>query len=288
MISVQGRSVAMRIGLMRWGKACGLRAVRRMRVARHDRAVRDGAASPPVRATLMGWGVCVSIGEPSPRERLVSRMESMGEESHAVESIENIGWIGEDLLLLRLGMIDLGGGGSFTRWVVFDCSRPEVDYLTHDLRLPEGSVVSVVPSTDEDHVWLQCVRLISEPGGLRQVESEDGAVLELHRVPLDRLLSDEEPLAQLFGPLTCRCSPTAAMLTAGERARLGVGELALVEDVQIREDGSLSVLALFGSQETEGTATQVHRLCELCLDPAGTWSSERLFDPMTDEELMVM
>lgn len=278
----------MRIGLMRSGKACGLRAVRALQTRGRGAPSRGGAAAPAPRATLVGWGVCVSIGEPSPRDRLVSRMERMGEESHSVESVEDVGWIGEDLLLLRLGMIDLVGGGSFTRWVVFDCARPEVDYLMHDLRLPEGSVVTVVPSTDEDHVWLQCVRLVSEPGGLRQAESGDGAVLELHRVPLDRLMSVEKPLAQLFGPLTCLCAPTPSMLTAGERERLEVGELALVEDVQMRDDGSLSLLTLFGSQGAPGAAAQVHRLYELCLDPAGTWSSERLFDPMSDEELMVM
>lgn len=278
----------MRIGLMRSGKACGLRAVGALRTVGRRQAAHRVAAAPPPRATLVSWGVSVSIGEPSPRDRLVSRMERMGEASHAVERIEEVGWIGEELLLLRLGMIDLVGGATFMRWVVFDCARPEVEYLLHDLRLPDGSVVTVVPSTDEAHVWLQCVRLFSGPEGLCQAEGREGAVLELHRVPLDRLLCRERPLAPLFGPLTCLCAPTASMLTAGERVRLQAGELALVEDVQTKADGSVSLLTLLGSQRGDGRGTEVHRLYEVRLDPSGNWSAERLFNLVDDAELLVM
>lgn len=278
----------MRIALSRSGKGCGLRAVSALRTVGRRQVSRPVVAIPPPRATLMSWGVNVMIGEPSPRERLVSRMEHMGGGSYAVERIEDVGWISEDLLLLRLGVIDRVGGETFMRWVVFDCARPEVEYVSHDLRLPDSSVVTVVPSTDEDHVWLQCVRLVPESGGLCQVESLDGAVLELHRVPLDRLQCCEPSLASLFGPITCLCAPTVSMLTAGERDRLQAGELTLVEDAQMKPDGSVSLLTLLGSQRAADAGTQVHRLYELSMDPAGNWSSERLFNVVDDAELLVL
>ncbi len=278
----------MRIGLIRSGKGCDLRAVSVLRTVGRRRASRPVVAIPPPRANLVSWGVNVMIGEPSPRDRLVSRMERIGEGAHSVERIEDVGWIGEDLLLLRLGMIDLVGGETFMRWLVFDCSRAEVEYLIHDLRLPDGSVVTVVPSTDETQVWLQCVRLVSGSEGLCQAESPDGAVLELHRVPLDRLLCRKPSLASLFGPLTCLCAPTASMLTAGERERLHAGELTLVEDVQMKADGTVSLLTLLGSQRAADGGTQVQRLYELSMDPAGNWSSERLFNLVDDAELLVL
>lgn len=182
----------MRLAFMHFSKARPLREVTVLRA--HERlngCFRSKPADVP-RATLARWGVSVVLGPQTPYDHLATIVDQAGAEAvsvEAVEAVEGIVWIGEDLLLLRLAMVDLLTGEMFERWVVLDCAREEVEYLMHDLRSDNGVSVRAVRSHDVSHLWLKRLRVSNDGGGLRQAESADRAVLELHRIPLSRLMS---------------------------------------------------------------------------------------------------
>lgn len=278
----------MRLGFMHSGKARPLREVRALRAhERLDGCFRSKPADLP-RATLARWGVSVVVGQQTPHDHLATLVDQAGTEALSVEAVEGVVWIGQDLLLLRLAMVDLLTGEMFERWVVLDCARDEVEYLMHDLRSSKGERVRAIRSQDVSHLWLQCLRISNDGGALRQVESADGAVLELHRVPLSRLMSKPLGGVSLYGPLTCVYAPTAFMMTAGDRTHLAPGELALVDDVEAGSSGALSFVTLLGVREADGDDMQVLSLYELALDVEGQWRCTDLFGTLEDEQWMIL
>lgn len=278
----------MRLAFMHSGKARPLREVKLVRA--HERlngCFRSKPADMP-RATLARWGVSVVVGPQTPYDHLATLVDQSGAEEVSVEAVEGIVWIGEDLLLLRLAMVDLLCGEMFERWVVLDCARDEVEYLMHDLRSDDGVSVRAIRSQDVSHLWLQCLRVSNDCGVLRQEESADGAVLELHRIPLSRLMSKPTDGAPLYGALTCVYAPTAFMMTAGDRTQLAPGELALVDDVEAGGTGALSFVTLLGLRRSDGADMQVLSLYELALDVEGKWRCTDLFGTLEDEQWMIL
>ena len=278
----------MRLAFMHSGKARPLREVKVVRA--HDRldgCFRSRPADLP-RATLMRWGVSVVVGQQTPYDHLASLVDESGAEALSVEAVEGVVWIGEELLLLRLAMVDLLSGEMFERWIVMDCAHDEVEYLMHDLRSDDGVSVRAIRSQDVSHLWLQCLRVSNDAGVLRQVAAADGAVLELHRIPLSRVMSKPLDGAPLYGPLTCVYAPTAFMMTAGDRTQLAPGELALVDDVEAGKNGALSFVTLLGVRQPDGADMQVLSLYELALDVEGRWRCTDLFGTLEDEQWMIL
>jgi len=273
---------------MHSGRARSLREVTVLRAHERVNACFKGNLSEKPRAALARWGVNVVVGQKTPYDHLASRVEQVDGDARSVEAVESVVWIGEDLILLRLAMVDLVSGEMFERLVVLDCAREEVEYLMHDLRSTSGEVVRAVPSKDARHVWFQCLRVEGTGMEARQLASADGAVLELHRVPLSRLLYKECVPQPLYGPLTRICAPTASMMTSGERTELAPGELALVDDVEAGERGALSFVTMLGVRQAAGADMRVLNLCELSLDTDGSWRSTDLFGTLSDEEWMVL
>ncbi len=278
----------MRLGFMYYGRARPLREVKVLRA--HDRLNGCFGSKPAdlPRATLARWGVSVVVGPQSPYDHLATLVDQAGPEALAVEAVEAVVWIGEDLMLLRLSMVDLLSGEQFERWVVLDCAREEVEYLMHDLRSTRGELVRAIRSRDASHLWLQCLRVSGEGDEMRQIESTDGAVLELHRVPLSRLMSKASPSLPLYGVMTCVYAPTAFMITAGDRTHLAPGELALVDDVEAGERGALSFVTMLGLRQPGGADMQVLSLYELALDVEGKWRCTDLFGTLEDEQWMIL
>lgn len=276
-----GSLAIMRLAFMFSGRARTLREVATLRMRDRLEAAPPGTREVPPRAVLAGWGVVVMVGEPSPRDHLVSAMTVCGEGSDAVERIEDAMWVGDGLLLLRLGMADRIRRRPFERWVVFDCAREEVEYVAHDLP-PIGGVLRAIGSNDASHVWLQHLRVALEGDRAQQVAGPEGEVLVLHRVPLARLMSTSCAPPQLFGPLTRVCALTASMLTAGERTRLAPLEIALVEDVMVGLDGSPNLVTLLGSYLPDSDRLEAIELYELAPDGEGAWTAARLFEGLED------
>lgn len=269
------------------GRERVLREVEMLRVRDRLPAGLPGVREAPPRAALTNWGVVVMVGESSPRDHLVSVVTACGADCDAVERIEDAAWIGDGLLLLRLGMVDRSRRRPFERWLVFDCAREEVEYVAHDLP-PIGGVLRAIGSNDAGHVWLQHLRVALDGDRAQQVEGPEGEVLVLHRVPLARLMSKACAASQLFGPLTRVCALTASTLTAGERTRLAPLEIALVEDVMVGLDGAPNLVTLLGSYLPDSDRLEAIELYELVPDGEGAWLAARLFEGLEDGQSVML
>lgn len=286
----------MRLSLINEGKACALREVNTLDVrSRAPYEPLRNALHPP-RATLFMDGVCVSLGGGAARERVPGELVRAGAAQHGVERVESVEWMGQDVVLLRLRMTDLRTGGRFERWIVFDCQCTPVSFVQHDVALSVGEVLQTVRSTDARHLWVQRLWVSQEADGFRQQPDDDGVVLELHRLPFETLYAAERTRRGLLGTMTCLFGLTAAQMTADERADIGAGELALVEDVEVGEGGTeaggragaLSLVTMLGKPSPDGEGLALYDLYELLIGADGQWSCRPLFEALEDEQLMII
>lgn len=277
----------MRLGFKHSGRACLLQKVRTLGShARLGTEASTGKGLPPS-AMLTDWGLNIVLGAPSPQDRFVNGVTHFSELRQRVDLVEDIGWIGKDVLLLRLRMSDLDQGQEFERWMVFDCAREEIEYLTHDLFPPPGCVIRTIRSSAKGHVWVQCLCVEPEDGRMQQVVATDGGILELHRVPLARLLSTDDVASPLFGPQSRFYAPTLFTLTAGEYMWLEPGEQVVVDDVREASSGDLSFVTALSGRRADALDTELLNLYELVLDDEGEWRSAHLFEVCADEDWMI-
>lgn len=286
----------MRLSLINEGKACALREVNTLDVgARATLEPLRNALQPP-RASLFMDGVCVTLGEGATRERVPGELVRAGGAQHSVERVESVEWVGQDVVLLRLRMTDLPTGGNFERWIVFDCRCTPASFVQHDVMLSVGEVLQTIRSTDAHHLWVQRLWVSQEADGFWQQVADDGAVLELHRLPFEMLYSAERTRRGMLGAMTCVLELTVAQMTADERTHLGPGEVALVEDVEVGEggsesarlSGSLSLVTLLGKPSPDGNGLALYDLYELSIGADGDWSCQPLFEALEDEQLMII
>lgn len=277
----------MRLGFVNLGRSCPLQKVRSLDAhARLGVEASTGKALPPS-AMLTQWGLNVVVGTPTPQDRLVNGMTHFSEARQKVDLIEDVGWIGKDVLLLRLRMIDLERGQTFERWMVFDCAGEEVEYITHDVFAPLGGVMRTIRSSAKHHVWVQCLRVQPEDGRMQQVVASEGGILALHRLPLARLLSSDDAVSPLFGRQSHFHSPTLFALTAGEYMWLEPGEQVVIDDVREARGGELSFVAALSRQRSGESDAELLNLYELVLDDQGEWRSAHLFEVCADEDWMI-
>lgn len=245
-----------------------------------------GKGLPP-RAALTDWGVSVVVGESQPPEALVNGIVHFSEPRQSVDAVEDIGWIGKDVLLLRLRMRDLVQGQAFERWVVFDCAHEEVEYLVHDLFPPPGCVIRTIRSSARGHAWLQCLRVQPEEGRMQQVVLTDGGILELHRLPLTRLLTTDDMASPLLGRQSRFYSPTLSILTDGEYNWLEPGKQVVIDDVREGEHSDLSFVAALSERRADALDAELLNLYELVRHDDGKWAGAHLFEVCADEDWMI-
>lgn len=238
--------------------------------------------------TLVNGGLVFGLGGAAPTEGLSDDAPSVGQGHHSVEQVLDQYWVGQDLLLARVAMLDLCSGGGFERWFVADTSARCVVVVSHDLVPPHGGLFRSIRSNDPDHAWLQHVHVYREGEQVGQAEMSDGALLEVHRVPVSRLLSNYGGRGRLVGALTCVCAPTLVMLTAGEQTELEPGEVVLVDDVDVGPEGALALVVVHGTFDLGSRVSEVRDLYELSLSREGRWLSCRWFDSLEDEKLMLL
>lgn len=278
----------MRIGFL---DAEGSRPVQLTKVLSADlplSAARPQPCPPLPVATLVNGGLVLSLGGAGPVEGLAENAPSVGKGRHSVEQVLDQYWVGQDLLLVRVAMLDLCSGGGFERWFVADTSARCVKVVCHDLVPPRDGLFRSIHSNDPDHVWLQYVHVYREGERVGQTEMSEGALLEVHRVPISRLLANQGGRGRLVGALTCVCAPTLFMLTAGEHRELALGEVVLVDDVEVRPEGALSLVVVHSAFGLGTHVSEVRDLYELSLSREGRWLSSRLFDSLEDEQLMLL
>lgn len=251
-------------------------------------AARSRPCPPLPVATLVNGGLVFSLGGAGPAEGLADDAPSVGEGRHSVEQVLDQYWVGRDLLLARVAMLDLCSGSGFERWFVADTSARCVAVVCHDLVPPQDGLFRSIRSNDPDHAWLQYVHVYRDGERVGQTEMSDGALLEVHRVPISRLLTNQRLRGRLVGALTCVCAPTLFMLTAGEHSELALGEVVLVDDVEVRPEGALSLVVVHRAFDLGTHVSEVRDLYELSLSGEGRWLSSRLFDSLEDEQLMLL
>lgn len=277
----------MKIGFV---DATGVRPVRLTRMLPAGERLRPDGADPcrslPIPALVNG-GLVFGLNGGEPAAGLPALAVAVGEGRHSVEQVIEQRWIGRDLLLARLAMLDLCNGGGFERWFVADVSACCVELLWHDLTPPPHGLFRSIRSNDPDHAWLQYVHVFREGERVGQTEMVDGAILELHRVPVARLLSNYGVRGRLVGALSCVYAPTLFMLTAGERSELEVGDAVLIDDVEIRPEGALSLIVVSRTFDLAARTNAIRDLYELSLSRDGGWSSARLFDSVDDEHVLL-
>lgn len=278
----------MRIGFV---DAAGARPVRLTRMLGAGQPSGVGAARPhpplPVPRMVNG-GLVFDLGGGRGSDGLPADAPSIGQGRHSVEQVLDQSWIGRDLLLARVSMLDLCTGGSFERWFVADTSAPCVAVLWHDLVPPQGGLFRSIRSNDRDHAWLQYVHVYREGERVGQTEMCDGALLEVHRVPMSRLLMSLGVRGRLVSAMTCVYAPTLFMLTAGEQTELELGEAVLVDDVEVRPEGALSLVVVHSAFDLGTEVSEIRDLYELSLSRDGRWLSSRLFDSLEDSQLMLL
>lgn len=278
----------MRIG---FADGAGPRPVRFTRVLNAHGSLCGEVARPypplPV-PVLVNGGLVFGLGGAHPVDGLAADAPAVGEGRHSVEQVFDQCWIGRDLLLARVSMLDLCTGSGFERWFVADTSARCVAVLWHDLVPPPGGFFRSIRSNDAGHAWLQYVHVYREGERVGQTEMSDGALLEVHRVPVSRLLTNYGVRGRLVGAMSCVYAPTLFMLTAGEQAELELGEVVLVDDVEVRPEGALSLIVVHSAFDLGTHVSEVRDLYELSLSRDGRWMSSRLFDSLEDEQLMLL
>lgn len=281
----------MRLVFKHSGRDCFLQKASSLRAHMRMGGQSATGKSLPPRALMTDSGLNVVVGAPCAHDPVPSDRVRFSAARQTVEGVEDIGWIGKDVLLLRLRMRDLDQQQDFERWMVFDCAHEDVEYLTHDLFAPPGCVLRTIRSSARGHVWLQCLRVQPEDCGLQQVVGSDGGVLELHRLPLSALLSTDDEARPLLGRQSRFYSPTLLTLTAGEYKWLEPGEQVLVDDVREAGSGDLSFVVALSARcatelEAEAEAELLH-LYELVRRADGQWRGEHLFAGCDDEQWMI-
>lgn len=278
----------MKIGFV---DAEGLRPVRltKMLSATWPLSVEASRPRPPLPVPIrVNGGLVFSLGGASFAEVLAEDAPSVGAGHQSVEQVLDQCWIGRDLLLARVAILDLCTGSGFERWFVADTTARCVAVVCHDLVPPQGGLFRSIRSNDPGHAWLQYVHVYRDGERVGQTEMSDGGLLEVHRVPVSRLLANHGLRGRLVGALTCVCAPTLFMLTAGERNELEPGEVVLVDDVEVRPEGALSLVVAHSAFDLGTHVSEVRDLYELSLSRDGRWLSSRLFDSLEDEQLMLL
>ena len=276
----------MRIGFVDAAGARPVRLTRRLNAAWRLRAAPSRPCLPPPKR--VDGGLVFGLDAAVPGAALAQDAPAVGAGCHGVEQVLDQRWVGEDLLLTRVAMLDLCSGEGFERWFVADTSARCVAVVCHDLVPSAGGVFRSIRANDPDHAWLQYVHVVREGERVGQTEMADGGVLELHRVPVSWLLTKPGERERLVGRSTRVCAPTLGMLTGGAQTELALGEAVLVDDVEVRPEGGLSLVVVHGAFDLGTRTSAVRDLYELTLSRDGRWRSSGLFDSVEDAQLMLL